>query len=174
MKRKNLLLGGLLLLGIGFAAVSTTLYIQGTVNIKADQEGFQNKVVFKSVSLNGTDISASAIIDSGKKISFTTEALKSINETATLKYTIENTSQYAARIGSLTCTPTDTTANTYLTLTATNALNNTLLAKNATSTEDTVTVEMIRSYAGTTGGTGTEEKTYTYECSLPVTAEEVS
>ncbi len=172
MKNKKILLIGLLLLGVGFAAVTTTLTINGTVNIKADQQGFKNKVVFKTVSLNETDISETAIIDNGKKFTFTTEALNGIGQTATVKYTIENTSQYKARIGSLTCTPTDATASTYLTLTAANGLNNVLLEKNATSTEDTITVEMIRSYAGTAEGTGTEEKTYTYECTLEINAEE--
>ena len=51
MKNKKYLLGGLLLLGIGFAAVSTTLYINGTVNIKADTQNFEENVIFKKLGL---------------------------------------------------------------------------------------------------------------------------
>ena len=58
MKNKKYLLGGLLLLGIGFAAVSTTLYINGTVNIKADTQNFEENVIFKTATVDSESAAA--------------------------------------------------------------------------------------------------------------------
>ncbi len=174
MRNKKLLLGGLLLLGIGFAAVTTTLYINGTTNIKADTQGFEDKVVFKTVKLNDAESADATISANGKTITFTTPALKSIGETATVKYTIENTSQYIAQIGSLTCTPNEELANTYLSVVPANTLNTKTVARGATSAEDTITVTMKQSYAGTAGTTGPEEKSFTYTCNLSVSAQEAN
>lgn len=160
-----------MLLGIGFAAVTTTLYINGTTNIKADQQGFEDKVVFKSVKLNDVVSADATISDDGKTITFTTPALKSIGDEATIKYTIENASQYVAEIGSLTCTPNEELANTYLSVVPANNLNGTTVDRNKTSTEDMITITMKQSFAGIGD---VNEKTFTYTCELPVTAKEAN
>ena len=128
MKNKKYLLGGLLLLGIGFAAVSTTLYINGTVNIKADTQNFEENVIFKTATVDSESAAAGTtaeISSDGKTITLTTHKLKSIDETVTLDYTIENKSQYAAELGALTCTSEDSDLSTYIALTEKNTLNGT-------------------------------------------------
>ena len=172
MKNKKYLLGGLLLLGIGFAAVSTTLYINGTVNIKADTQNFEENVVFKTATVDSESAAAgttASISSDGKTITLTTHKLKSIDETVTLDYTIENKSQYNAELGALTCTSTDSDWSTYIALTEKNALNGTTVAKSTTSSADQVEIKMIRSYAGTTDS---NDKSFTFECTLPATARE--
>lgn len=172
MKNKKYLLGGLLLLGIGFAAVSTTLYINGTVNIKADTENFEKNVVFKTATVDSESAAAGTtaeISSDGKTITLTTHKLKSIDETVTLDYTIENKSQYAAELGALTCTSEDSDWSTYIALTEKNALNGTTVAKGTTSSADQVEIKMIRSYAGTADS---NDKSFTFECELPATAKE--
>ena len=65
-KNKKLLLAALLLLGVGFAAVSTTLYINGNVGIATNEADFD--VRFTSATLDQTDISSTAISEDGKTI----------------------------------------------------------------------------------------------------------
>lgn len=173
MKNKKYLLGGLLLLGIGFAAVSTTLYINGTVNIKADVQNFEENVKFNSATVDSESSAAGTtaeISEDGKTITVTTHNLTSIGEKVEVAYTIENQSQYDAEIGELTCTSEDTNWSTYISLTEQNSLNGTRLAKTATSSSDKIEIEMIRSYAGTETA---DEQEFTFNCSLPVTAKEV-
>lgn len=172
MKNKKYLLGGLLLLGIGFAAVSTTLYINGTVNIKADTQNFEENVIFKTATVDSESAAAgttATISEDGKTITVTTHKLKSIDETVTIDYTIENKSQYNAELGALTCTSEDSDWSTYIALTEKNALNGTTVAKSTTSSADQVEIKMIRSYAGTAES---NDKSFTFECELPATARE--
>lgn len=164
----------LLLLGVGFAAVSTTLYINGVVNIKADTENFEKNVIFKSVSVDSDSSAAgtvASISDDGKSISLTTHKLKNIGEKVYVDYTIENKSQYMANIGELTCTSDDADWSTYLSLTEKNALNGTVLAKNSISSADRFEIEMIRSFVGTDDS---NDKTFTFKCSLGVSASEAN
>ena len=167
-KNKKLLLAAILLLGVGFAAVSTTLYITGNVGIATNEADFD--VRFTSATLDQTDISSTAISEDGKTITVTTHNLTSIGEKVEVAYTIENQSQYDAEIGELTCTSEDTNWSTYISLTEQNSLNGTTLAKTATSSSDKIEIEMIRSYAGTETA---DEQEFTFNCSLPVTAKEV-
>ena len=173
MKNKKYLLGGLLLLGIGFAAVSTTLYINGTVNIKADVQNFEENVKFNTVTVDSESSAAgttSEISADGKTITVTTHNLTSIGEKVEVAYTIENQSQYDAEIGELTCTSEDANWSTYISLTEHNSLNGTTLVKTATSSSDKIEIEMIRSYAGTETA---DEQEFTFNCNLPVSAKEV-
>ena len=171
-KNKTVALGGLLLLGIGFAAVSTTLYINGTVNIKADTQNFEENVVFNSVTVDSVSEAAgteATIIEDGKKIEITTHNLKSIGEQVTIEYDIKNDSQYDAEIGELTCTSEDTDWATYVSLTEANELNGETVAKTETSGKDNIVIEMVRSYVGTAD---TNEKEFTFTCSMNVNAKE--
>ena len=171
-KKKGLVFGGLLLLGIGFAAVTTTLYINGTVKIKADKSELDEKVIFASVAVDDestTKGTTASIIENGRKIEFTTHSLKDIGEKVVLTYDIKNESQYNAQIGELVCTSEDAGVADYITLTPKNTLNGTTLNKETTSGKDTVEIEMIKSYAGSE----TENtKTYTFTCSMSVDAQE--
>jgi hypothetical protein len=84
--KKKLLFGGLLLLGIGFASVTTTLSINGTAKIKANDDDF--KVVF-------TNTSAGDISDDGTQITFEaadTDTLSHKDDSYTLNFDVTNKS----------------------------------------------------------------------------------
>ena len=108
--------------------------------------------------------------------------MKNIGDEATLTYKIKNASQYDALIGSITCeapkseTATETeNANAdaygkYLTVTPSNGLNGTTVAKGTTSaTSDIVKVVQKRSFVSTDTET---TKTITFKCTIPATAKE--
>ncbi len=197
MKKKKSVKTGIivavLLLAVGFAAVTTTLYINGTAIIKPNSDDFKNNVVFRTAAMTFSDatvteITQPQIVDGGKSITFTTPSLKSIGDTATIKYTIENKSQYKAQLTDMVCkivdgdaAPADmtgaaaivTSTEGHVRVTASNALMATeeskVIARNAISGEDTLKVEMIKSFAGAEGVTS---QNYTIKCQLDVNAVE--
>ena len=184
-----------LLLAIGFAAVSTTLVINGTIRIGANATDFETNVIFKSANHTGaTQVSGEAagiatISADGKSITWTTQLLDNINETATLTYTIQNNSQYNATLGEVQCafgtitndadwasaTKAATISNEYVQVVATNSQNGASIAKGTTtdttniSGVDTVVVTQKKSYAGETN-----PGEYTFTCRLTATASETA
>lgn len=122
-----------LLLAVGFAAVTTTLYINGTIKIVPDTEDFEKNVFFSSAALDyslasredvaeitytdptaqavtgtSTDTKSSVVIEQGgKAITFATDSLNTIGESVTLSYKVMNKSQYKAALGQLTCKQVD-------------------------------------------------------------------
>lgn len=117
-KTKKSIVVLIVLLAIGFAAVTTTLTINGTIKLGANQQNFEENLVFTRASLDYSDATKTdiadvtgegvegdnlRILDRGKSISFTTETLKSIGETVTLSYDITNNSQYGAEFTGITC-----------------------------------------------------------------------
>ena len=167
-KKEAFLLVLLLFLGIGFATVSTTLYIRGGIHLRPDTEDFSQNVKFASVDIDsgsrtaGTTASISA---DGKSLIFKTHALKSIGERVTITYTIINESQYKAKLGSLVCSPITSGGNTYLSVIPSNNNANFILNTGATSNSDSIEVVVVRSYGSSTN---TEFK---YTCNLDVTAQ---
>ena len=78
----------ILMLAIGFATVSTVLYINGTTEITANTEDYQ--IYFTS---SKTDIGGSSEILADKQhINWTTKTLSKVGDTATLDYTVKNES----------------------------------------------------------------------------------
>ena len=90
MKKKTSIVIVVLLLAIGFAAVSTTLIINGSVNIGENTDDFS--VIFTKATLDGTDVYASVIDDTKKIITFETSDLKTLNQTSVLNYEVTNNS----------------------------------------------------------------------------------
>ncbi len=178
----------ILLLAVGFAAITTTLYINGTAVIKPDNDNFKNSIIFTDVDVDATAKAAGAtatLSSDSKTITFTTQEMKSIGDTAVLSYKIKNSSQYVAQIGSISCVATPAaagaseqeqakaTANAadyqkYLTVTAADGLKNTKLIAGATSVTDTVTVTQKRSFVSETEGV--TSKTITYVCTIAANA----
>ena len=168
----------ILLLAVGFAAVSTVLVINGTIKIKPDEEDFNENVVFtevKATETGNTDANSSPSVvldEKGKKITFTTQVMKDIGETSVLHYKIKNESQYNAVIQSINCNTTEVTKDGHITITTSDKLKGKTLAKGATSDEeDTVTVTMVKSFVGETE---IEEKTVTFECTIQADAQEAT
>ena len=123
-KNKKLLLGAILLLGVGFAAVSTTLYITGNVGIATNEADFD--VRFTSATLDQTDISSTAISEDGKTITYGTNELSMVGDKSTLDFEITNNSElYDAEV-SIECTASGEKSDYY---TITKDVASTIVAK---------------------------------------------
>ncbi len=88
MKKGNLLILMILLL-IGFAAVSTTLVINGTLNIGYNED-FSTSVVYTRAE---TEDGTAEINQNDKNITFETKRLENVSETATLEFDVTNKSR---------------------------------------------------------------------------------
>ena len=152
----------IVLVGVAYAAITTNLTVSGSTSVKGDSSNFTNNVIFASASAS---TGSTATIDSSDKhiITFTTSELKAVNDTATLTYTIKNGSNYGASISAVTCTSSDTSFATYVTATPSRSTALTL-AKEATSSAETVTIKMIKSYAQT------PVKSMKFTCTMTATA----
>ena len=109
MKKKSMLIIAILLMSIGFAAISTTLILNGNAKVSENNEDFS--VIFTAASIAGKDVYSTAVDDTKKTITFTTSELKTLNQTSILTYEVtNNSSNYDAEVN-VTCVPkTGTTA----------------------------------------------------------------
>ena len=156
-KNKKWLLAAILLLGIGFAAVSTTLYINGNVGITANEADFDVK--FTKATLDGTDISSSAISADGKTITYGTNDLSMVGDKSTLDFEVTNNSElYDAEV-SIECSATGTKADYY---TITKNVASTIVAK--TKEAGKVDVELVKATI--------EDITEQFTCTLTAQATE--
>lgn len=186
MKKRNSMKAGIivavLLLAVGFAAVTTTLVINGTIKIVPDTQNFEDEVIFATATVDETSKTAGStaeIAEDGKSITLTTHDLKSINETVTLTYTVENGSNYDAQFDKMVCTSDNAAYGVYISATPADVLNakytaESPLAAGQISVEDTVTVKMIKSYAGVEGVESGEDEAVSVviTCEMDVNAVE--
>ena len=137
MKRKKIILLVVLLMTVGFAAVSTTLYINGSTNISANPDDFS--VYFSDAKVNGTqDLS---VVVSETELSFTTE-LSTLGETYVLDYDVTNGSKnYDAKL-TMNCTG----GNEYLTVS--NAFDTATNLEALKTRSGKLTLELTKSYTG--------------------------
>ena len=89
MKKRNIMIL-MILLVIGFAAVSTTLVINGTLNIGYNEENFSSSIVYTRAELPNGEVE---INQDDKNITFETNKLENVNETATLEFDVTNKSR---------------------------------------------------------------------------------
>ena len=136
MKRK-FLLGSLLVMAIGFAAVTTTLYINGTANVVKNADDF--KVYYSDVKVNGErDLT---IVDSATKLVFKT-VLDEIGEKYVLDYDVTNGSKNYDADLEMVCTG----GNEYLRVT--NSFNDSDVLESLDTRSGKLTLEMIKSNTG--------------------------
>ena len=109
MKKKSMLIVAIILMSIGFAAISTTLILNGNANVSENNEDFS--VIFTAASIDGNDVYTTAVDETKKIITFETSELKTLNQTSILTYEVtNNSSNYDANV-TVTCVPkTGTTA----------------------------------------------------------------
>lgn len=102
MKKKIAIMITILMLAIGFAIVSTTLVINGNINV-----GNSNfEVIFTDAILDGINIyDTNALSEDKKTITFTSKDLKNVNDTSQLKYEITNKSEKSSATIEIKCTP---------------------------------------------------------------------
>lgn len=183
-KTKKSIVVLVLLMVIGFAAVTTTLTINGVIRLGANQENFKNNLIFKKAELTYSDKNKTVaegevtISEDKKSINFNTQELKNIGENVTLTYDVTNNSQYEAEFKGITCTvtnaeETDVTEavnnNTeYITLEYTKnkdaeGNNAKISANGGVLTGETLKVTLRKSYVGTETTTTTN---YSVNCEI--------
>ena len=161
MKRKSIIAVTILLLTIGFAAVSTTLIINGSTKVGENTDDFS--VIFTAASLDGKDVYSTVVDDTKKIITFETSDLKTLNQTSVLTYEVtNNSSNYDANV-TVTCVPKDGTTAKYTSIK--NKLENDATVVKAKETlNGTLTVTLNK--------TATESVTEEYTCKLEFNAVE--
>ena len=161
MKKKSMLIIAILLMSIGFAAISTTLIINGNAKVSENNEDFS--VIFTAASLDGKDVYTTAVDEIKKTITFTTGELKTLNQTSILTYEVtNNSSNYDANV-SVTCVPKEGTTAKYTSIK--NKLENDATVVKAKETLNgtlTVTLDKV----------ATESVTEEYTCKLEFNAVE--
>ncbi len=160
MKQKRMILIlTILLMSIGFAAISTTLVINGNAKVSENQEDFS--VIFTAASLDGKNVYSSVVDDTKKIINFSTSELKKLNQTSILTYEVTNrSSQYDAEVR-VTCVPKTGTTAKYTSIK--NKLENDatkVLAKSSVNGTLTITLNQV----------ATEAVTEEYTCKLEFNA----
>ena len=161
MKKKSMLIVAIILMSIGFAAISTTLVINGNAKVSENQDDFS--VIFSKATLDGKDVYNSVVNNTKKIITFETSELKTLNQTSVLNYEVtNNSSNYDAEV-KVACVPKEGTQAKYTSIK--NKLENdatVVKAKNSVNGTLTVTLENV----------ATESVTEEYTCSLEFTAVE--
>ena len=161
MKKKSMLIVAIILMSIGFAAISTTLIINGNAKVSENNEDFS--VIFTAASLDGKDVYNSVIDDTKKIITFETSELKTLNQTSVLTYEVTNNSSNYDAEAKVTCVPKTGTTAKYTSIK--NKLDNdatVVKAKESLSGTLTVTVDQV----------ATENVTEEYTCKLEFNAVE--
>ncbi len=161
MKKKASIVIAILLLAVGFAAISTTLIINGSTKVSENQEDFS--VIFTAATLDGTDVYANVIDDTKKIITFKTSELKTLNQTSILTYEVtNNSSNYDAEV-SVNCKVKDNTTAKYTSIK--NKLDNdATVVKAKSSVNGTLTVTLDK--------VAIESVTEEYTCKLEFNAVE--
>ena len=161
MKKKSMLIVAILLMSIGFAAISTTLIINGNAKVSENNEDFS--VIFTAASIDGNDVYSTVVDETKKTITFTTSELKTLNQTSILAYEVtNNSSNYDANV-TVTCVPKEGTTAKYTNIK--NKLENDttkVLAKSSVNGTLTVTLDKV----------ATESVTEEYTCKLEFNAVE--
>ena len=161
MKKKSMLIIAILLMSIGFAAISTTLIINGNAKVSENNEDFS--VIFTAASIDGKDVYATIVDDTKKTITFTTSELKTLGQTSILTYEVtNNSSNYDANVN-VTCVPKTGTTAKYTSIK--NKLeNDATVVKAKSSVNGTLTVTLDK--------VATESVTEEYTCKLEFNAVE--
>ena len=95
--KKGLILVLIILMSVGFAAVTTTLIINGTTIVAENEEDYQ--VYFSGAIIDKEDYTNEIISKDKKTITFETKELMKENDTSELKYDVTNGStQYDASV----------------------------------------------------------------------------
>ena len=161
MKKKSMLIIAILLMSIGFAAISTTLILNGNAKVSENNEDFS--VIFTAASIDGNNVYTTAVDDTKKIITFTTSELKTLNQTSILTYEVtNNSSNYDANV-TVTCVPKTGTTAKYTSIK--NKLENDATVVKAKETLNgtlTVTLDKV----------ATESVTEEYTCKLEFNAVE--
>ena len=157
MENKKKLIGiAILIMAVGFAAISATLIINGSTKIGENIDDFD--IYFSEAIVDGKDKTSEVIGENGKVITYTTTDLKTIGQTSVLDFEVTNASKnYDANV-SVECDAVD---SDYVTV----SLEPTNFVIEATSTQNgKVNVKLNKN--------SVEERTITFKCKLTINASE--
>ena len=145
MKRKSAIIVAILIMCIGFSAISTTLIINGAAKVGENSDDFS--VMFTSASLDGTDVYANVISEDKKTITFETKELKTLNQTSVLNYEVTNNSaNYDAEL-QINCKTKENTTAKYTSIK--NELENNITVVKAKETlNGTLTITLNKTATG--------------------------
>lgn len=155
------LLVAVMLLGVGYAALTDVLDITGSadVNQSAAEESFNEDIYFTGAVANESGNTASVNADNNDKASFTANTLKGAGDTATFTFTILNNGDVDAVV---TPAISSNTNPTYFEITSDWAGQAKDLAAGQSLTY-TVTVELLQTPTETISGSFVIELTATSE-----------
>ena len=161
MKKKASIVVSILLLAIGFAVISTTLIINGSTKVGENVDDFS--VIFTVATLDGIDVYNDVISEDKKTINFSTNDLKTLNQTSVLNYKVSNnSSNYDAEV-TVNCKVKENTTAKYTSIKNELEGNATVIkAKNSVNGTVTVTLNKV----------ATEEVREEYVCTLEFNAVE--
>ena len=161
MKRKSAIVIAILIMCVGFAAISTTLIINGSTKVSENTQDFD--IYFSKARLDTVDVYESVISEDKKTITFETSELKTLNQTSVLTYEITNNSaNYDAEV-QVNCKVKDRATAKYTSIT--NELeNNATVVKAKETLGGTLTVTLNK--------TATQEIKEEYVCELTFNAVE--
>ncbi len=161
MKKKTSIVVAVLLLAVGFAAISTTLIINGSTKVGENVDDFS--VIFTVATLDGIDVYNDVISEDKKTINFSTNDLKTLNQTSVLNYKVSNnSSNYDAEV-TVNCKVKENTTAKYTSIKNELEGNATVIkAKNSVNGTVTVTLNKV----------ATEEVREEYVCTLEFNAVE--
>ena len=147
------MLCAVMLLGVGYAALSDTLDITGSadVNQSAAEEAFNEDIYFSAAVANETGNTASVNADNNDKASFTANTLKGEGDKATFTFTIKNNGDLDATVTPTLNASLGNTNPTYFNITSDWDGAAKTLAAGAELTY-TVTVELIATPTETIAG----------------------
>lgn len=158
MKKRVGLVVIIMLMCIGFAAISTILIINGNTKVSENTQDFD--IYFSKARLDTVDVYNEVISQNKKTITFETNNLSKIGDKSVLEYEVTNNSNdYDAEV-SLTCTPT---SGEYTSITnELDAKDNIVEARHTTKVRITIKLNKV----------ATEETNEKYTCKLSFTATE--
>ena len=161
MKRKSAIIIAIIIMCIGFAAVSTPLIINGSAKVSENTDDFS--VIFTSATLDGIDVYNDVIDGTKKNINFNTKDLKNVGDASVLAYeATNNSSNYDAEV-TVNCKVKDNKTAKYTSIK--NELeNNATIVKAKETLNGTLTVTLNK--------TATEEVREEYVCELTFNAVE--
>ena len=147
------MLCAVMLLGVGYAALSDTLDITGSadVNQSAAEEAFNEDIYFSAAVANETGNTASVNADNNDKASFTAATLKGKGDKVTFTFTIENAGDVDAEVTPKLNASLGNTNSEYFSITSDwNGAAKTLAAHS--NITYTVTVELLKTPTETISG----------------------
>lgn len=84
-------------MAIGFAAISTTMIINGNTTIMENVADFD--IIFTGATLDNIDVYSNVVSSDKQTITFTSNDLKKVNDTSILEYVVtNNSSNYDAEV----------------------------------------------------------------------------